>query len=43
MSSESEIFALIGRVHVLMRRNLNRITDVDYMQANRNMPTPSWP
>ena len=34
MSSESEIFALIGRVHVLMRRNLNRIADVDYMQAN---------
>ncbi|MFZ5583671.1 MAG: hypothetical protein ACOZCK_13530 [Pseudomonadota bacterium] len=35
MSSDSEIFALIGRIHVLMRRSLNRITDVDYMKENK--------
>jgi len=35
MASDSEIFALIGRIHVLMRRTANRITDVDYMRENR--------
>lgn len=34
MSNESEVFALIGRIHVLLRRTLNRITDVDYMREN---------
>ncbi len=31
MSSDSEIFDLSWRIHVLMRRSLNRITDVDYL------------
>jgi hypothetical protein len=35
MASDSEIFALIGRIHVLMRRTANRITDVDYMRENK--------
>lgn len=36
MASESEIFALLGRIHVLMRRTLNRITDVDYLRVNKD-------
>ena len=27
MDSESHIYGLLGRIHVLMRRTLNRITD----------------
>ena len=31
MTSESDIFALMGRMHVILRKTLGRITDVDYM------------
>lgn len=34
MDSESHIYGLLGRIHVLMRRTLNRITDVEYMRVN---------
>jgi len=34
MDSESHIYGLLGRIHVLMRRTLNRITDVEYMRIN---------
>lgn len=34
MDSESHIYGLLGRIHVLMRRALNRITDVEYMRSN---------
>lgn len=34
MDSESHIYGLLGRIHVLMRRALNRITDVEYMRIN---------
>lgn len=34
MDSDSHIYGLLGRIHVLMRRTLNRITDVEYMRIN---------
>lgn len=34
MDSDSHIYGLLGRIHVLMRRVLNRITDVEYMRIN---------
>ncbi|MBX9848294.1 MAG: hypothetical protein K2X64_03305 [Rhodocyclaceae bacterium] len=34
MDSDSHIYGLLGRIHVLMRRTLNRITDVEYMRVN---------
>lgn len=34
MDTDSHIYGLLGRVHVLMRRVLNRITDVEYMRSN---------
>lgn len=34
MVSETEVFGLLGRIHVLLRRELGRITDVDYMQRS---------
>lgn len=34
MDSDSHIYGLLGRIHVLMRRILNRITDVEYMRLN---------
>ena len=34
MDSESHIYGLLGRIHVLMRRVLNRITDVEYMRVS---------
>jgi hypothetical protein len=34
MDSDSHIYGLLGRIHVLMRRALNRITDVEYMRIN---------
>lgn len=34
MDSDSHIYGLLGRIHVLMRRVLNRITDVEYMRVN---------
>lgn len=34
MESDSHIYGLLGRIHVQMRRTLNRITDVEYMRVN---------
>lgn len=34
MESDSYIYGLLGRIHVLMRRTVNRITDVEYMRVN---------
>ncbi|HTH94405.1 MAG TPA: hypothetical protein VL550_04170 [Rhodocyclaceae bacterium] len=34
MESDSHIYGLLGRIHVLMRRVLNRITDVEYMRIS---------
>jgi hypothetical protein len=34
MQSDTFIYGLLGRIHVLMRRQLNRITDVEYMRIN---------
>lgn len=34
MEPDSHIYGLLGRIHVLMRRVLNRITDVEYMRVN---------
>ena len=34
MDSDSHIYGLLGRIHVLLRRTLNRITDVEYMRVN---------
>lgn len=31
MASESEILGILGRIHVLLRRAANRITDIEYM------------
>ncbi|WP_374263220.1 hypothetical protein [Zoogloea sp.] len=36
MESESLILGLLGRIHVLMRRQANRITDVEYMRHNKD-------
>lgn len=35
MESDSVIYGLLGRIHLLMRRIGNRITDVEYMRANK--------
>lgn len=35
MESDSVILGLLGRIHVLMRRVTNRITDVEYMRTNK--------
>jgi hypothetical protein len=34
MDSDSHIYGLLGRIHVLLRRTVNRITDVEYMRFN---------
>lgn len=34
METDSHIYGLLGRIHVLLRRTLNRITDVEYMRVN---------
>jgi len=34
MDSDSHIYGLLGRIHVVLRRTLNRITDVEYMRVN---------
>jgi hypothetical protein len=34
VDSDSHIYGLLGRIHVLMRRTINRITDVEYMRIN---------
>lgn len=31
---ESEIFGLMGRMHVILRRVIGRVTDVDYMSRS---------
>lgn len=36
MESDSHILGLLGRIHVLMRRVANRITDVEYMRINKD-------
>jgi len=33
--STTEIFAVLGRIHVLLRRDLNRITDIEWASVNR--------
>lgn len=33
-SEDSDIFATLGRMHVLIRRGLNRITDIEYARHN---------
>lgn len=35
MESDPVVLGLLGRIHVLMRRVTNRITDVEYMRANK--------
>lgn len=34
MESDTVIYGLLGRIHLLMRRIANRITDVEYMRVN---------
>ena len=34
-ASSSEVFAVLGRIHVLLRRDLNRITDIEWAGANK--------
>lgn len=36
MEADSVIYGLLGRMHVLMRRVSNRITDVEYMRINKD-------
>lgn len=36
MESDTVIYGLLGRIHLLMRRVANRITDVEYMRANKD-------
>jgi hypothetical protein len=36
MESDAIIYGLLGRIHVLTRRELNRITDVEYMRVNKD-------
>lgn len=36
MESDSVIYGLLGRIHLLMRRLTNRITDVEYMRVNKD-------
>lgn len=35
MESDSVIYGLLGRIHLLLRRVSNRITDVEYMRVNK--------
>jgi len=34
-ASGSEVFAVLGRIHVLLRRDLNRITDIEWASTNK--------
>lgn len=34
-ASSTEVFAVLGRIHVLLRRDLNRITDIEWASANK--------
>ncbi|MBS0347682.1 MAG: hypothetical protein JSR69_14635 [Proteobacteria bacterium] len=36
MESDTVIYGLLGRIHLLMRRVNNRITDVEYMRVNKD-------
>lgn len=36
MESDSVIYGLLGRIHLLLRRVGNRITDVEYMRVNKD-------
>ena len=36
MESDTVIYGLLGRIHLLMRRVSNRITDVEYMRVNKD-------
>ncbi|MCK6388220.1 MAG: hypothetical protein L6Q65_11545 [Zoogloea sp.] len=36
MEPDSVLYGLLGRIHLLMRRVANRITDVEYMRANKD-------
>ena len=36
MESDSVLYGLLGRIHLLMRRVTNRITDVEYMRTNKD-------
>jgi hypothetical protein len=36
MEADSVIYGLLGRMHVLMRRVSNRITDVEYMRVSKD-------
>lgn len=35
MSGNTEVFAVLGRIHVLLRRDLNRITDIEWASVNK--------
>lgn len=35
MSGTTEVFAVLGRIHVLLRRDLNRITDIEWASVNK--------
>jgi len=34
-ASSTEVFAVLGRIHVLLRRDLNRITDIEWASVNK--------
>jgi hypothetical protein len=34
-ASASDVFAVLGRIHVLLRRDLNRITDIEWASTDR--------
>ncbi len=36
MESDTVLYGLLGRIHLLMRRVANRITDVEYMRTNKD-------
>ena len=36
MESDTIIYGLLGRIHVVTRRVVNRITDVEYMRVNKD-------
>ncbi|GEC96181.1 MAG: hypothetical protein RLZZ220_1748 [Pseudomonadota bacterium] len=36
MESDSVLYGLLGRIHLLMRRAANRIIDIEYMRINKD-------
>lgn len=36
MAPDTVLYGLLGRIHLLMRRVANRITDVEYMRINQD-------